>query len=219
MANPSTKRRVEDVGILARLDEQKLNQVLKTVEAKEAFQISTEDFVERLSKIVEDDADVLGRFIVGVRRVLDDAKIESNEYFSDLLEYLRDEDLGEEVIDDWKRRAPILEKIVLSDTVHILAKSSELYYLSSNHIHSLRIVTDVRPVFSKDLKSTVAHIVKNNLFIQISDGMENEQMITVSLGTQEIQDLLDQAQRALTKTQTLVEEAKQGDRLIRVYDV
>lgn len=219
MAGTLGKRRVEDIKTIASIPIEKMSALLLIVEAKQKFHISIEDFIERVAEIVGDDADAIGRFVVGVRRALDETKGEAEQYLADLLSST-EEDLAEAgLLDAWIAKSEILQKVLDSETAIVLAKSSELYYLASHHLHSFKIITDVRPVFSADLKESIAHIVKNHLYIRISDDSENEQLMTVSIGLDDIRDLLNQANRALTKTQTLVEEAERGKIPVRVYDV
>ncbi len=78
----------------------------------------------------------------------------------------------------------------------------DLYHDVRYHIHDIRVVTDLKPVFNEARSAIGCFIIHNVLTITYSDPFEGEQQVAITLDMEELGLLKDECERAILKTKT-----------------
>jgi len=180
------------------------------------FTFSTAELSSKVGEIIDgDSARVLVRFVLGVRGNLSDDLSDLDEYFDALEEILKSDE--DEYLAKWTINAPHLKEIVSSKVAYFVSKCSELYFLNSKHFHSVKIITESRPIFDERASAILGSIIKNDLYMEISDDSEQERLLNVAVGVDDLLALREQIDRALAKTQVLTRLAREQGKPVRVY--
>jgi hypothetical protein len=104
-------------------------------------------------------------------------------------------------IENWQPVAPIFGELFSLPIVHLVASSIDLSYEYSNLWQGARILTDVRPIFSKDATSIEGAVVSHTLrlYFVSSDGRHE---LHVAMDESDVQALVEQCERAIQKART-----------------
>jgi hypothetical protein len=103
----------------------------------------------------------------------------------------------------WDSYALEIGNILKSDSIYIISKIADLALTHENHLHSSRIISEMRPVFDKSYENIKAFIVYNDLMLSYHDN-EEEKALTISLTLEDLESLKDSVDRALKKTEIAV---------------
>lgn len=124
------------------------------------------------------------------------------------------EDLAAEIS---KRKAEIV-KLLNSETLYMSIKASQLFSLDSKHLHELKIVCDARPLFNPSREDFRAAIVYSTLHITASDSSENEEQFSIALRAHELDEIIQECERAKQKMLSLQNDlSKLKDKTIVQY--
>jgi hypothetical protein len=122
-----------------------------------------------------------------------------------------------EKVEGWRRIASDFLEIVFSDSFHIAIKATDLLFEHDYHIHKMKCIVNARPVFAKDDVSKIeGYIIWPDLHIQISDA-SSEQSFTVALSREDVEVMLDEAERALEKIDSLEQSFRKKGIKVLVY--
>lgn len=108
--------------------------------------------------------------------------------------------------DSWQTIRSTIEEIVDDRRLIVLTKASDLYYSHQFHLHSFKIISDLRPVLDDRRSEIIAMFCMNTLQITYSDGAENETSAFISLDIEEMIRLKGEIEVAIAKTKKLGEE-------------
>jgi hypothetical protein len=209
-------RRNEELTKISSINPGVLQSLVDDMASPIAFALSAEEFGSKISShVTGKESESLARFLIGARRLIDSQKTDVSDYFDAVTASF--EAPSTEVFASWLQTIPYLKKIVESDFVKVAAKASELYYLHDKHLHEIRVVTDIRPVFSPDASMIISGIIKNVLILEISDRYEDEELLQVAIGVDEMRRLREQIDRAIAKTELLKDGFSLGSQPPRVY--
>ena len=103
--------------------------------------------------------------------------------------------------DRWKVAEPFLKQLLSVPAVRLVAIALDLTYEYENLLQGARVITDIRPVFSEDLKGVDGAVVSHTLRIRY-DSTEGNHNISIAMDEKDIRDLEEQCRRALQKAET-----------------
>ena len=106
---------------------------------------------------------------------------------------------SESELKSWDVYSLEIEKILKSDSIYIMSKIADLALTHENHLHSSRIISEMRPVFDKSYEKIKAFIVYNDLMLSYHDN-EEEKALTISLTLEDLESLKESVDRAIKKT-------------------
>jgi len=116
-----------------------------------------------------------------------------------------------EQIKKWKSVEPAFKKLLMSPVLHLVSTALDLMYEYANLLQNLRIVTDIRPVFSTDASRIEGSVVSHTLRLRY-DSTEGDHSLSIAMDEGDTRELERQCKRAITKAQTakslMVEQAK-----------
>lgn len=112
-----------------------------------------------------------------------------------------DAEWSEEEIGQWRRVELSFKKLLVSPVVRLVSTALDLMYEHENLLQSVRVVTDIRPVFSEDAQGVEGLVVSHTLRLRY-DSTEGDHSISIAMDEVDIQELKRQCERALLKAQT-----------------
>lgn len=150
------------------------------------------------------DTDDLLIQITSLRRIMEQNESNPAETVASLTEGLLSAGLDRTESSDWLNElAPSIETFLDSEFFRIFSKSTKLAYDYASVASDVRIVTDARPVYSKDLESLSGVIVSHVLRLDFQSS-EQSQTISIALDHDDLMGLYLECERAIQKANTLV---------------
>jgi hypothetical protein len=123
---------------------------------------------------------------------------------------LGEKNWSEDTFKKWERITPVIEKLLALDNLITTAKAFELSFDFEHILSSIKILTDVRPVYSPDRDKIIGGIICNKLRIHYEDE-DRVKSLSIAIDQDEIQKLQKICDDALTKIEqasSLLSEAK-----------
>ena len=156
-----------------------------------------------VAKVLDQEAavDVL-RQLVSVSAVMRQHSLTATQVFQGLtrgLENVPTESkwLSEE-IDRWTARRETLITLFDNQCVHVAAKALELSYDYANLLQSIRIITDLRPVFDDNALTIQGLVVAQTLRVAFDTGNDT-QTLSIAMDLNDIKHLRKSCDRAIQK--------------------
>ncbi|MEW8003968.1 MAG: hypothetical protein AB2827_14435 [Candidatus Thiodiazotropha sp.] len=146
----------------------------------------------------EKDGTLLGRHLIRLATLNDDENVSPDIAIDAVSEALASIGWSDEKLDKLTKIRPILVSLLNTDSVCYVAKSLRLTYSQSNLLQDSKIVTDIRPVFSKDRTGIIGAIIIQTLSI---DYIENGRHKTISfaLDDGDLENIRDISTQSLNK--------------------
>ena len=111
-------------------------------------------------------------------------------------------DWGIEEINNWEKIEGPLFELLTSDAVTTVAKASELAYDYANLFQTAKIITDVRPIFiDRHQELEISGSVIGYTLRLYYDNRSGNHSLSIAMDDSDLRLLLEQCQRALTKSQ------------------
>lgn len=130
---------------------------------------------------------------------------ESNLTKEDLVKHISETQGDDNKSDsDNKFRNDLAERVwnlLQTETISFVYKGSKLYFEINETPESLEIITEIRPVFSKDAASLKAFIIRNVLHVKEQGFLKSEEH-EFSLSKKQLVDLQEKCERALKKLES-----------------
>lgn len=114
-----------------------------------------------------------------------------------------------------------ISKLLSSQTLYMSIKASQLFTLDSRHLHEVKIVCDARPLFNPDRDGFPAAILYSILHITAGDASENEDRFSVALRAHELDEIIQECERAKKKLATLEQDLSrlEGKTIVQYGDI
>lgn len=147
------------------------------------------------------NADVLLRQLLslhGMRRQLD---LSGDEVFAGLSSGLHESDWTDVDFKKWEATVGTFKELFELPIIRLSAKALDLSYQHSHLFQRAQIITDVRPLFNNDASEVQGTIISHKLLIRFDD-IEGEHLLSVAVDERDIESLIRQCERALTKSVT-----------------
>ena len=117
---------------------------------------------------------------------------------------------GSQELKKWQNAAPDLQALLTLENVQVLAKAIDLtYHEYANVLQSVRIITDIRPIFDKSGEKLLTAIISQTLRIHYRTD-EGNHSVSISLDQEDIDGLAKSCDRAVKKAKAakaLVEQS------------
>jgi hypothetical protein len=215
---PITKSREKGISSLCTIKIELLAALQRDFLSQRTYALSVEEIAVLLKNhLTRSEADAVSSFLLGMRRNADRYKSSGADVIGAVTVGLREAGWDEAQLQSWQERQTILAEIIDSPYLKIAAKASTLYYLHSKHIHSMRIITELRPIFDDDRATILSYIIKNQLHLVVSDKNEKEDHYEIPIGIDELQVLQSEIDNAIKKTEGLKNEIEKRQLPLRVY--
>jgi hypothetical protein len=162
-------------------------------------------------------ADELASFLRGMRQNMDMHDFSSEEVINAVQAGLEEFSNEPATVAGWNERSGILQEMLNSEPIHLSVKISKLMTQQDTHLHGLSIVSEILPLFDEKRDKLIGSIIKNTLTLTISDRNENEKIIEIPIGEEDIKRLVRQSEISLRKTELLRKELSTNDRSVIIY--
>lgn len=153
----------------------------------------------------EEISDVLLRHVVSLCLLYDKEDCEPNEALAALRVGLVDARWTSDDLSLFDKKREKFDALISHDAVYLSTKSGQLFAADQSHLHSVRTITDIRPVFGRKREHVRASLVYSSLSLIVGDGAENETSIAVALGYDDLKRLHRECDRAIQKIHAIRE--------------
>lgn len=157
--------------------------------------------IEQLMRetIGDDDGEVLGRFVFGIAGAFRRTKSNASEFLRRLDVPTQSD--GDIVIDErvWSECRPALQALLEADSILLAAKALDVSYDFERVFLDGRLVTSIRPIFDGGRAEIVGSTIVQTLRIEFIAPNGDQSNISVALDADDIAQLRDECERALTK--------------------
>jgi len=147
----------------------------------------------------ETTSDVMLRHAVSLCLLCDKEDCEPDEVLTALRAGLVEAGWSDDDLSLFDRKRANFEALISNDAVYLSTKSGQLFAADQNHLHSVRAIADIRPVFGRKREHVRASLVYSSLSLIVGDGAENETSISVALGYDDLKRLRRECDRAIQK--------------------
>jgi hypothetical protein len=198
------KHNVADLLCIRELGQDRLRRVASEVNKLSLSLIQPEELQSVICKALdgdEENADVVLRQLLSLHGMLRQMDISPDEAFDGLAIGLRWADWSDADLEKWDSISSALKELFEAPIVRLTAKALDLSYLHTHLLRSARIITDMRPLFSDDATEIHGTVIAHKLLLRYDD-IEGEHVISVAVDERDISSLIEQCQRALTKSKT-----------------
>ncbi len=178
--------------------------------------LSMKDLTRRLSTELDIDMETASRLVVGALMPLNHLRVslgletpEFLETLSKALERETPEAWRNENLDRWKalaeRIGPLFEK---DNTFSVANKSYQMLVNRPNPVADLKILSELRPVYSEDAASVKALVLAQTLVVGYMEG-DVKRTIFLSMDLDDLRTLAAEVDRAKLKNESVSEAASQ----------
>lgn len=157
------------------------------------------------AKVGADDGATLAATAISLQRLARQERVDPGIVLDALTQGLLRFGWDSKKIKKWDSIRSHLVDVIGHEATDVVAKSSDLFFRHAHHIHEIKIISDLRPVFSADRSDVVAFITQNVMSITYSNPHEKEDVLELSIGMDELENLRDEVEAALGKSRKLDE--------------
>jgi hypothetical protein len=123
---------------------------------------------------------------------------------------LRKSGWSDEELELFSSRKSLLCEISSTRAFFLGSKVSSLFRAAGNHVHEVRSIVDVRPVFNSAKSRIETLAVFTNLCFTVSDGHEEERNLQIALDFEDLLRVRDVCQSALDKIKIIEDTLVSG---------
>lgn len=201
---PVTNSRAKDIEQLFAVTNVQWDELLEKLQRQTTAMLTVDELAAVLASVVgESSGETLSKIVVSLRRLADRYGVRPQTILDALEQGLKKFEWNTDKLDKWSKIKNPIDQIMSSAAVVVTTKASELYYRHANHLHDLKIVTDIRPIFSEDRSAVIGAITKNVLSIHFSDSFEKESSLELVISLDDLANLQAESASAIAKTEKL----------------
>ncbi len=175
--------------------------------------LNVKGLTSRLASALEVEKRAVSRFVTGALMPLNHLRVylkletpEFMELISNTLEKIATEKWKPEDFESWKVIVAELEPLFEEDNFFsVVNKCYQLLSNRPNPIQGVKILSELRPVYSEDASTVKALVLAKTLVVEYAEG-ETKQTIFFSLDMDDLRDLSSEVDRAKLKGETLSDE-------------
>jgi len=121
--------------------------------------------------------------------------------------------------DDWNRLSEFLARVFAIDRLSISAKASQLFGQTPRHMHTARVLTDARPIFTNPADGgPTGFVIIHTLQLEYAaPGSEDDREFFIGVDTGDLETLKDAVERALQKERSLRATLEKTDLPVITY--
>lgn len=147
-------------------------------------------------------ADALIRQALSLQTLARQISADESSVFAALDRALKERPLAEVSDAETEQLINLLRRIVDLPAIRQATRAIELAYDFANLLQSTRILTDIRPLFSKDATAIEGTVIAHTLRVRYDSGnQENE--LSLALDEKDLRRLMEQCKRSLEKSKTV----------------
>jgi hypothetical protein len=150
-------------------------------------------------------ADALTRQALSLRGMMRQWGLATSDLLSGISAAIEQhEDWQSDDVEKWKAIEGGFRQLIESQPIRLTANAIDLSYEYANLYRRGRVITDVRPLFSDNADVIEGAVVSYTLRLRF-DNIEGEHDFSIAMDQQDIEQLVEQCQRAMTKARTAKE--------------
>jgi hypothetical protein len=172
--------------------------------------LDVSSLIERISKALEKDPRIVSRLVTAALMPLNhlrvDMKLESHEFLdviSRAIESDNHQNWDPEQLNGWRAIVSRVGPLFGKDNIFSLtSKSYQLLINRPNPVQSIKILSEVRPVYGEDATSIKAFVLAKTLVVDYAE-KETAKTIFLSMDMDDLRSLATEVDRARLKSETI----------------
>jgi hypothetical protein len=168
-----------------------------------------QDAVARALGGSREGSEQLLRQVLSLHGLLRNLNIEPRQVFAALRLALQPSESGwsREAFQKWNAVETALKDLFELEVIRLSAKALDLSYEHPELLQRARILTDIRPVFNDDATALRGTVISHTLMLRYDD-TQGDHVLSLSLDEDDIRLLIQQCERAITKSKTAQNELR-----------
>jgi hypothetical protein len=200
-----TQRQSDDLHAICRLTPQQIRLVVQALAELEPIPLHSQKVFASVKTALgeqPDVADALCRQALSPRGLIRQWDLTTDDAVRGITAGIeKHKDWEPENVDKWKQLEPEFRILLESRAIQLTASAIDLSYEYANLYRRGRIITDVRPLFSSDANAIEGAVVSYTLRLRF-DNIEGEHDFSIAMDQQDIDQLMEQCERAKAKAST-----------------
>ena len=200
------------IRLLLDLDADRLNALLRAIEATGPVLMASEARAVLIEEALEGDhidhiVDILATAIQPLHILRQQTEMSAAAFYATIGASAARSGAphwNQESDNRWMELKPQLVALLDSKALSVEAKAFRLIRARPNVVQSLRIFSDVRPIFDESRKRVVAQAIINTLRVRYLDGNDSK-TIHLSIDPDDLNDIEEQVRRAIQKNNEIVQ--------------
>jgi hypothetical protein len=189
---------------ISELGPAKLDSVHSALRSTDKSLLSTKQLKEFVANTIDrPDAEVLSNHLVSLCSLMIRMDQEAQGIVEAIDEHLSELHAAEKFsnLAEWRSISESFLRLLESPEIRRVAMALSLNYDYANLLHRAKILTDIRPIFSKTAENIEACVVSYTMRLHYSTG-DGQRELSIALDHNDVESLLSQCERALTKSKT-----------------
>lgn len=194
-----------DIRAILNIGVEGLSKVIEDLRVMTPLPLRPDELAKRISSVIEDDPKVaqsLLRQAMGLSGLVRQGGMpiqQALETMGDALE--QEPDWESDDHDRWRSLQEPLQRLFELPAIRTVTSAIDLSYEYANLLRQVRILTDVRPIFSESGEEIMGAVVSQTLRLRF-DSTDGEHGLSIAVDETDIRALQAQCDRALKKAET-----------------
>lgn len=210
------------IGKIVALSDESVAQLIaaiSSVKIQSTAQQMCDAIRSQITLIDHDDLSGIVATLYSLYHVREFSEVSSDRFITDIIDWiLKQERLGKRIEDDIPRVRKLFRSLLKIDTLNALTKAIKIQRAGERIFCDSRIITDIRPVFGKNISEGPASaVITHTLRLGFHrDGDGPHQSFYVTLDESDLYSLLEDIKRAIDKTEALTTRTLEQARIARL---
>jgi hypothetical protein len=201
------RRHEEDLKALLEIEKNQLREFAARIKSLRTDLLSIRDLRQQTGQIApSNSAIILVRQVLALATLARQKDLTVDELVEALDEAVKNREWARDDNKKWASVSAVLREVLSSEKIKILAKTLDLSHSYDNLLNSVRILTDIRPVFDDARSSIIGGIIAQTIRIEY-ETEDGDRSLSIVLDADSVRNLREECDRALAK-------AKEARRLI-----
>lgn len=200
------ENQIQGFEIFLKLGEKRIQSIIREIHSSAISLLEPEDLQDAIQRVIQDlneDSRIITNQLMYLYNIKRASGIDAKELLNALESSIKNAENPWEIskINELKKLEPTLVDLFSISKISYIVKAISLSFDYTNLAQSIKILTDIRPVYNEDAKEIVGEVITHTLRLYYQ-GMEGQKSISITLDTEDIKMLGKSCKRALTKERT-----------------
>lgn len=202
-----TRSQVADLAVIRDLPLELLHEITQKLKSTTPVPMRPEDVVSEISSILGESDSILASRIVrpllAFQAIIRQRRLAINEVIFAVRMALESASpsWNKSELELWDKVQPVFSELLTLPVIRLISITLDLMYEYENLLQSVRVVTDIRPVFTEDAIGIDGSVISHTLRIRY-DSTEGNHSISIAMDETDVHELERQCKRAILKAKT-----------------
>ena len=199
------RHQIDDLEVIRDLNVDTLQSLVSGIRSVDPVPLRPDKLVKCVAELLgerSEAADAIVRQVLAVNGLMRQAGI-GIEQAMDGIRYSigSNASWSEDEKEKWKALEHVFRDLVSAPACRLVSTALDLSYDYANLLRRAKILTDIRPLYSKDAGMIEGAVISHTLRLRF-DNLENEHQLSIAMDEEDIRKLSQECDRALRKAET-----------------